>query len=64
MIEYLAEEFLRELMNNPENLKMQIISKMNEQIFPKKAVVKKTPAKKKPITKPRSKKETENDNDK
>jgi len=43
---------------------MQIISKMNEQIFPKKAAVKKTPAKKKPITKPRSKKESENDNDK
>lgn len=64
MIEYLAEEFLRELLNNPENLKIQIISKMNEQIFPKKSVVKKTPAKKKAIKQPSAKKESANDNDK
>jgi hypothetical protein len=40
MVEYLAEEFLRELMNNPESLKIQIINNINEQVFPKKREVK------------------------
>ena len=38
---------------------MQIIEKMNEQIFPKKPAIKKTLPKKKPITKPKEKKEKE-----
>lgn len=45
MVEYLAEEFLRELMNNPESLKIQIINNINEQVFPKKREVKRAPKK-------------------
>ncbi len=59
MIEYLAEEFLRELLSNPETLKIQIIEKMNEQIFPKK--VKRIPTKKKNSKAATNKKEIKDD---
>lgn len=52
MIEYLADEFLNDLLSNPENLKIQIIQKMNDQVFPK--AVKRKPAKKKPQQKPKA----------
>ncbi len=65
MIEYLAEEFFKDLFDNPEIIKLQIIEKLNEEVFPKSKEIKKQPkAATKKTTKAKITTEIKHNNDK
>lgn len=58
IIDYLAQEFTDNIINNPDILKQSIVDKINEIVYPKvnKPVTKKTPIKKSVTNKPVTKK--------